>query len=125
MTEVFVLQHVAREGSDSEDIKFIGVYSTESAAREAIHRPMPQPGFTDYPNGFRIDRYERDHDHWVEGFISEQSVTGWFWHESRHYNRPHGGLLQLGSDGPFFRFRPPTVPGLEWLLLARPEQLRV
>ncbi len=71
MTEVFVLQHVAREGSDSEDIKFIGVYSTESAAREAIHRLTPQPGFANYPDGFHIGRYELDHEHWVEGFVSQ------------------------------------------------------
>jgi hypothetical protein len=71
VTEVFVLQHVARKGSESGDIKLIGVYSTESAAREAISRLTPQPGFTDYLDGFYIDMYELDHDHWVEGFASE------------------------------------------------------
>ena len=71
MTEVFVVQHVAREGYDNEDIKFIGVYSTEKAAQGAIHRLTPQPGFADYPDGFHIDRYELDRDHWVEGFVSE------------------------------------------------------
>ena len=71
MTEVFVLQHVARQDSDDEDTKFIGVYSTESAAQETIQRLTQRPGFADYPRGFHIDRYELDHDHWAEGFVSE------------------------------------------------------
>lgn len=70
MTEVFVLQHVAREDTDDEDTKFIGVYSTETAARDAADRLTAQPGFTDFPNGFHIDRYELDKDNWVEGFTS-------------------------------------------------------
>ena len=71
MTEVFVLQHVARPDSDDEDVKFIGVYSTENAAQEAVGRLTSQPGFSDYPDGFHIDRYELNHDHWTEGFVSE------------------------------------------------------
>jgi homoserine kinase type II len=64
---VYVLHHV-REVGDSEDTKLIGVYRTEDAARAAIERLSPMPGFRNHPNGFHIDRYELDKDHWAEGF---------------------------------------------------------
>jgi hypothetical protein len=64
------LQHVRDEGSDDEDVKFIGVYSSEASALAAIERLKKQPGFVDYPAGFGIDRYEIDQDQWSEGFVS-------------------------------------------------------
>ena len=67
---VFVLQHVAREDEDDEDVKFIGVYSSRSSAEAAVTRIVVQPGFADFPDGFHIDEYEIDRDHWVEGFVS-------------------------------------------------------
>jgi homoserine kinase type II len=44
------------------------VYRTEEAARAAIGRLIPQPGFRKYPDGFEIDGYELDKDNWAEGF---------------------------------------------------------
>ena len=70
MTVVFVLHHVAREGADDEDIKLIGVYSTEPLATEATSKLKEQPGVRDYPDGFSIDRYELDRVEWAEGFVS-------------------------------------------------------
>ena len=67
---VFVLQHVAREDEDDEDVKFIGVYSTQSSAEAAITRLRTRPGFSDYPDGFYIDEYEIGKDHWTEGFFT-------------------------------------------------------
>jgi len=65
---VFVLQHVRRYGDDEENVKFIGVYSSQSAADSAIRRLSIQPGFKDSPDGFAVDEYEIDKDHWCEGF---------------------------------------------------------
>lgn len=65
---VFVLQHVAREDQDNEDVKFIGAYSSRVAAEAAIARLLARPGFSDYPDGFYIDEYQLDKDHWTEGF---------------------------------------------------------
>jgi hypothetical protein len=65
MKNAFVLQH---ENPDTENVKLIGVYSSEAAARAAIDRVRTQPGFRDYPNGFSIDDYEVDGDNWTEGF---------------------------------------------------------
>ena len=59
---VYVLQH-ARPKEGCEDVKLIGVYSTEAAAERAIQRLLKQPGFSEYPNDFHLDRYEIDVDH--------------------------------------------------------------
>jgi len=67
---VFVLQHVAREDEDDEDVKLIGVYSSQSSAEAAVSRIMLQSGFADFPEGFYVDEYEIDEDHWAEGFAS-------------------------------------------------------
>ena len=68
--DVFVVQHVHETAPDEEDVKFIGVYSTEDRAREAVERLSEKPGFRDMRQGFCIHRYPLDHDHWVEGYVS-------------------------------------------------------
>lgn len=67
---VFVVQHVHERAPDDEDVKFIGVYSSSAAAEAAVSRLVLQPGFRESPNGFRIDPYELDEDHWTEGFAT-------------------------------------------------------
>ena len=47
-----------------ERAKLIGVYSDEEEAKRAIERVKGQPGFRDYPEGFLIDCYELNEDHW-------------------------------------------------------------
>jgi len=76
MTEVFVLQHVHAMESNSEDVKMIGVYSTEASATQAIARLSSQPGFKDSPDDFHISRYVIDEDHWTEGYISWTEALG-------------------------------------------------
>jgi len=63
--EVYVLQH---ENPKTEDVKFIGVYSSRATARAAIRRLSKQPGFSKAIEGFHIDAYEVDKDHWAEGY---------------------------------------------------------
>jgi hypothetical protein len=67
--EVFVVQHVHELEDESEDVKLIGVYSSQDAATKAVERLRRQPGFCDTPDGFHIDRYSVDADHWRSGFI--------------------------------------------------------
>ncbi len=74
MTTVYVLHQVVREFEDDEDAKLIGVYSTEDEARAAVARLANQPGFYEHPEGFQIDSYPLDKDHWSEGFVTV--VTG-------------------------------------------------
>ncbi|HEY2856334.1 MAG TPA: hypothetical protein VGJ18_26065 [Gemmatimonadaceae bacterium] len=65
---VYVLQHARPQDDGDEDVKFIGVYSSESAGQAAIDRLRKQPGFSEYPNAFHLDPYALDEDHWTEGF---------------------------------------------------------
>ncbi len=67
--KVFVLQHVHELSPDNEDVKLIGVYSTEDQAKHAIARLVGTPGFCEAPDGFHIDGYELDEDHWTEGYM--------------------------------------------------------
>jgi len=51
-----------------ENEKFIGVYSSERLAREAVERLRDKPGFSDYPERWKIDEWALDEDHWKQGF---------------------------------------------------------
>ena len=68
MNFVFLLQHVAREGEDDEDVKTIGVFSSEDSARSAIDKLRNVPGFRDFPSSFVISRKLVDQVSWEEGF---------------------------------------------------------
>ena len=67
MAEVFVVHHAFDEGGVDET-KLIGVYSTSLAAEAAVARLRAAPGFRERPDGFHVDRYVLDQDHWCEGF---------------------------------------------------------
>jgi hypothetical protein len=82
MTKVFVLHHVhAMPGSD-ENVKLLGVYSSEHLAKQAVLRFNKQPGFSALPDivapdsdsdeGFHISDYDLDQDvpGWADGYVS-------------------------------------------------------
>ena len=73
MAEVFVLQH-EYEVDGRDETKLIGVYSSRAAAEAAVARLCGQPGFSRHPDGFSIDVYSLDQDHWTEGFSTLVSV---------------------------------------------------
>ncbi len=87
--EVFLLWHVRhaksvdgspiehRDGSgdllideEYDDVKIVGVYSTENAAMAAIDRARLREGFRDEPDCFVASPYTLDEDSWTEGFVS-------------------------------------------------------
>ena len=68
--DVFVLHHVHTFDEGDEDVKMIGVYSSSALATLAIERLRLQPGFCDAPDGFTIDKYSVDVDHWEEGYVT-------------------------------------------------------
>ena len=68
MASVFVLQHVHIQEDGVEDVKFIGVYSSHAKAQAAVTRLSRLPGFVEAPDGFHIDEYRVDQDHWAEGY---------------------------------------------------------
>ena len=67
--KVFVLSH-AHEIGTCEDVKFIGVYSTRIHANAALDRLRKQPGFEQTPEGFHVQAYDLNKDHWTEGFVT-------------------------------------------------------
>lgn len=83
MQTVYVLQHVHTIDEDTKDIKMIGVYSTEALAQAALTRVSVQPGFRDAVEGFSIDAYPIDKDHWTEGYVS--------WSDAQDENAPEPG----------------------------------
>jgi hypothetical protein len=68
LTTVYVLHHVHSFADGTEDVKFIGVYSSRENAQAAVTRLSQAPGFSEAPDGFHIDAYQMDKDQWVEGY---------------------------------------------------------
>ena len=66
MDPFYVLLHSLAE---SGRVKVIGIYSSKVLAEAAETRARQLPGFADEPNGFTIEQYHLDKDHWVRGFI--------------------------------------------------------
>lgn len=69
MNEVFTLQH-SYKNNGNEETKFIGIYTTEQEAKNAIERLKSQSGFKDRPNDFYIDKYQLNKDNWSEGYVT-------------------------------------------------------
>lgn len=70
MASVYVVQHVHALPGDIEDVKFIGVYASELDAQRAVAKLRTAPGFREHPDGFSVDCYELNKDHWTEGFVT-------------------------------------------------------
>ncbi len=68
MKKVLVLQHVRVKDADNEDIKMIGVFSTQAIVNACIRDLEIQPGFKDHSGGFSVEGYELDKAEWKEGF---------------------------------------------------------
>lgn len=77
-TDVFVVEHLHVHKNGEEDAKLIGVYSSRGLAEKAVERMRLKPGFCETPEGFTIDLYRLDQDHWTEGFvtISREALPG-------------------------------------------------
>ena len=73
MEFVYLVQHVHIINEDEEEVKIIGVYTTEKLAQEAIERTSKLEGFSEYLEGFHIDKYELNKDHWTEGYVTVYS----------------------------------------------------
>lgn len=73
MNTVFLVQHLY-DLENNEEVKFVGVYSSLEKAQQAIERLRLLPGFMEKPEGFNIDEYTLNQDHWTEGFVTITSV---------------------------------------------------
>ncbi len=70
MKSVWLVWHIHQVSKTNKDEKLIGVYKTEADAKAAIERLHGKPGFRDRPDGFWIDAYELNMDHWTEGYVT-------------------------------------------------------
>ena len=71
---VFLVQHVHKEGRKGPEVtRIIGIYSSRELANEAVSRLQSAPGFRDSPSGFSIEEYEKNADHWVDGFATDRT----------------------------------------------------
>lgn len=70
MPSVFLLWH-SGSSKDVPESLLIGVYSNPEKAKAAKARLADIEGYRDWPDGFLIDEYELDKDHWTEGFVTE------------------------------------------------------
>lgn len=68
--QVFALWHVHEFDDGSEDLKFIGCFTSRENAESARSLLVLQPGFRDTPDGFEIASYRLDEFGWKEGFVS-------------------------------------------------------
>ncbi len=68
--DVYLLWHVHELPDGEEDGKLIGVYSSRELAEQARLRALGSPGFREIPEGFIVDRYTVDEDHWTEGYVT-------------------------------------------------------
>ena len=66
MEPLFVLLHSLPE---TGRVKVVGIYSSRALAEAAEEQSRLLPGFADEPDGFSIEQYEVDQDHWPRGFV--------------------------------------------------------
>lgn len=70
MQTVFILHHEreAQSANDCDDVKFIGVFSTQKAAEDVQRELSVKPGFRKYPDGFSISECTLNKYEWTSGF---------------------------------------------------------
>lgn len=74
MNTVFAAYHVRAKDPDNDDVKLIGIFSSQKLAEAAIDSVKHQEGFRDYLDGFLIDEKTIDKVCWSEGFVSFAEV---------------------------------------------------
>ncbi|MNE11604.1 hypothetical protein D3C87_228160 [compost metagenome] len=67
--EVYCLTHFY-DVEDDEEIRYIGIYTTNERAEEVLSELKLKPGFAEHPEDFNIDRFTLNEREWKEGFIS-------------------------------------------------------
>lgn len=68
MAETGLMLASPAPGRPGDDVKLLGVYSSDAAARARIESARTLPGFSDEPDCFQTTLYTLDKDEWTEGF---------------------------------------------------------
>lgn len=64
MTTMYYLQHLIRRSATDENVKNIGIYSSEPLVARAVARKRLEPGFSDPRGEFFYETYTLDEDFW-------------------------------------------------------------
>jgi homoserine kinase type II len=67
--KVYLLWFVKEQAETDETELLVGVYESQDEADAAVLRLRDQPGFSDFPQGFKSVAYELNKDHWTKGFV--------------------------------------------------------
>lgn len=70
MANVYLLWHEYEFPKGQDNEKLVGVYESEAAVQAALDRVKDQPGFVDWPDGFKIECRAINADSWEEGFFT-------------------------------------------------------
>jgi hypothetical protein len=70
MRDVFLVHHIHQLSDGNEDVKLLGVFSSEESAAHAVDCARKLPGFVEAPDGFSVDKYQIDKRTWTEGFVT-------------------------------------------------------
>ena len=74
MDSIFILEHVY-EINDVDEIKHIGVFTTEVKAQEAIEELKDLPGFNKFSiDCFKISKCKLNHYEWKNGFVNWDEI---------------------------------------------------
>jgi hypothetical protein len=71
MTKVYLLCHDYETSTSPDNGIIIGLFSTHELTSKAIEALSSKPGFANFKNGFTIDTYIVNEDHWRDGFGEE------------------------------------------------------
>jgi hypothetical protein len=69
MMIVFILWHVHPPDTEEQE-NLVGIYTTEVEARAAADRLKRTLAFMNCAEGFHIDQYRLNKDHWIEGYTT-------------------------------------------------------
>lgn len=61
--------------ADPEEHKGLGLFTTRARAEAAIARLVPEPGFRDWPGGFRLLEVVLDRTGWTGGFVRDRAAA--------------------------------------------------
>jgi len=118
MKTVFVLQH-SYEVNGNEETKFIGVYSTQEDAGDAVNRLKELPGFRDRPESFYINEYELNKDHWAEGFGVTTTIqvrkkdNSWMTVQAESLSDKTYRIIELNDNESSGEFKHPDIVSCE------------
>ncbi|WP_019135302.1 hypothetical protein [Cellulomonas massiliensis] len=56
---------------DGDDLKMLGVFSSDAAAARAVDHARTLPGFRDEPDCFLVTPHTVDTAMWAEGYVSD------------------------------------------------------